>query len=161
MPAGVVTSGLTTDSGRPRLPHGMVPWWGTHTIAATTEITDVGDDFLLWLFDPAPYNSMIPNSTIGFMAQLGDIDTNGTPLVTVDFGLGDSDGVIDIVLVNDTTIGRTGGGVQLDRDLDQPPWIVAQALYMIMTIVAAPATDAVGTISVGGCYSAGVLELTA
>lgn len=158
MAAAVVTSAIATSNAIPRLPHGMTPYWGKHT-AATTSLDDAGDDILLFLFPGSPYTAYLPNSPSGLVVQMADLDT-GSAAIKSDYGLGDDDGVIDTVLINDTTIAQAGGADQLDANLDLSPWITATGLYLIHTIVTAAATAAAGDISFGGVYASGLLELT-
>lgn len=144
MAASVVNS---TTSDFPTYHHfGAVPIDKTVAVA-TTSIDEAGDDVLLFKF---PENAFLPGSWLSVQVTASDMDTNGTPTLVMDFGIGDSDGVIDTVLINDSAIGQAGG---LDfTDATAADWVDVGGKYFIMTVVTAAATAAAGTLALAGVY---------
>jgi hypothetical protein len=142
--AAAVHDGTPKESQRHHV--ALNPFRNTVTVA-TTQIDEVGDDVLLYGPFPAGSYFLVPSLLVTASA----IDSHGTPTAVVDFGIGDSDGVIDTVLINDSDIGQSGG-------TDYPDAATAFGLvdvggkYLICTVVTAPATAAAGTILATGAW---------
>ncbi len=154
MTASVVTSGVASAVNSPQLPTGFTPFWGEVEVA-TTSLDEACDDVLLFTFPAVAY---LPTGVGTLRFRLDELDTNGDALV-LDFGISDVDGVIDTVLINDTTVGQAGGVDDLDT-LVQDPFIDVGGKYLTMTVVTAAGTAAAGTVKFGGWYAAGVIKLT-
>lgn len=149
MAASVVnaTDGVIVPNQTP----GVTPFKVTATIA-TTSLDDVGDDVLLFAF---PANSYFLTSSLVFHPS--DMDT-GTNLV-FDVGIGDSDGVIDTVLINDNAGGQTGTVAFADEVTTGEGFVDCGGKYLICSVVTAAQTAAAGTIEVAGLYAGGLVPI--
>ncbi len=149
MAATVVDS---TRSDHPVGVQGLIPF--SHQVAiATTSIDEAGDDVLLFKFPP---NSFIKANDLD--VEFDDLDTNGTPTLVVDIGVGDSDGVIDTVIINNSTGPQTGADDVADASTAGNYWVDCSDKYLIMTVVTAAATAAAGDVTVRGTYAVGLVE---
>lgn len=138
----------------PQAVQGLVPFKTTVTIP-TTSIDDIGDDVLICKFPEGVYLY-----TPSLLVQPSDMDTNGTPTLGLDFGFGDSDGVIDTVLINDSVAARTGVADEVDTGITDR-FSDCGGKYFIMSVVTAAATAAAGTLEVEGLYAPGLVPRTA
>lgn len=135
---------------------GLNPFDNTVTVA-TTQINEIGDDVLL--FGPFPSGSYFITDTL--IVTASDIDSGGTPAVVLDFGVSDSDGVIDTVLIDDTSIGQTGGSDATDEAVKHVAGLLdVGGKYITCTVVTAPATAAAGTIRAKGLWVASVAAVS-
>lgn len=145
----------TTSDFVTRQHFGAVPFDKTVTIA-TTSIDEAGDDVLLFQF---PEGAMLPGFWLPVQVTPSDMDTHATPTLVLDFGIADSDGVIDTVLINDSTGGQTGTIDYTDSGVAD--WIDVGGKYFGMTVVTAAATAAAGTVGIAGVYFINHRALTA
>lgn len=115
------------------------------TEALTTGDLDLNDTKLLYEF---PAEAWLP--WFGLRIKSTDLDT-GVAAVVLDFGIGDSDGVIDTTLISGSTIGQAGGVD--DTDATVAPWVDVSGKYLIVKVTTAPATAAAGTLTIGLAYT--------
>ena len=116
-----------------------------HTVELPiTSIDEAGDDTLCFLFPSEAYLDVQ-----SLHIDCDDLDSHATPTIVFDVGIGDSDGVIDTVLINDSAAGQTGAF----DDADSAPggtlaakYLDVSNKYLILTIVTAAATDAAGGV---------------
>lgn len=111
---------------------------------ATTNIDNADDGVVFYQFPSAAY-------LWDLSVYATDMDTNATPTLVFDVGIGDSDGAVDTVLINDTTIGQGAGRDDLDATVQK--WVNCSSKYLMIDIVTAAATAAAGTLTVSFIYT--------
>jgi hypothetical protein len=137
----------------PNLSPGVTPFLATVTIA-TTSLNSTDDDVLLFKFPDPAY--LVLSS---LWVKPSDMDT-GTNL-QADYGIGDSDGVIDTVLIANSAAGQTGAADIVDAGLTTVSGLVdVGGKYLIQTIKTAAETAAAGTVSVGGLFATNLVPIT-
>lgn len=117
---------------------------------AATQVDNTNDQVLCYLF---PDRAYLWGGADGLRVKATDMDT-GTPALTMNFGIGDSDGTIDTTLINASTIGQAGGVDEIDTGKD--PWIDVGGKYLIMDVGTAAGTEAAGSLEFGILFSTGV-----
>jgi hypothetical protein len=131
-----------------RLVSGLEPFVKPFSVAAADLV--LNDTFTVYQFSQT--NCLL--WTQAFALRTTDLDTNGTPLISLDVGFGDVDGVIDTAIISTATIGRTGGIVPADTAADEIYDVSGK--YLIVDVAAAPATAAAGTITLYGVTTSGI-----
>jgi len=135
---------------------GVIPFKATVTVPATS-LETAGDDVLLFKFPPNSYfdcHSLLIYSTA--------LDTS-TEALRVDVGIGDVDGAIDSVLINDTatTAFPAVAGVDFCDATVTTKWLDSGGKYLIMSVVTGAATAAAGTVAVEGLFAPGLVPIVA
>jgi hypothetical protein len=139
----------------PNLSPGVTPFLATVTIA-TTSLNSTDDDVLLFKFPDPAY--LVLSS---LWVKPSDMDSDGTPALQVDYGIGDSDGVIDTVLIADSAAPQTGAADVVDAGLTTVSGLVdVGGKYLIQTVKTAASTAAAGTVSVGGLFATNLVPIT-
>lgn len=137
----------------PNLSPGVTPFLATVTVA-TTSLNSTDDDVLLFKFPDPAY--LVLSS---LWVKPSDMDT-GTQL-QCDYGIGDSDGVIDTVLIADSAAGQSGAADIVDAALTTVAGLVdVGGKYLIQTVKTAAQTAAAGTVSVGGLFATNLVPIT-
>lgn len=114
--------------------HGLKAVVGVHTLTAALALNDVIQS------PTVPAGATI----IDVIVTATDLDTGGTPAITLDVGYGDDPDYF----IADTTIGQTGGVARASAATAKP-LTLAQKDTIDITVSAAPATGATsGTVSI-------------
>lgn len=115
---------------------------------STADVT-AGNQTLLYKFPDVAYMRASPGELRVFVED--EIDTNATPTLSWDLGLGDSDGVIDTLMISNSIAGRNAAEVdELDSTLRA--WFDLSGKYLVINIDA-NATPAGGQIELAFAYA--------
>jgi hypothetical protein len=144
----------------PLIENGLTPFQVTVSVA-TTSLDEVGDCVLCFLFPAGAYLPTFPGAVKVYFAT--ELDSNASPTLDLNWGIGDSDGVLDTTFVTDSAEQNANAQAEdlfnVDHDLDG--FLDVGGKYLIMRVgTAAAATAAAGTVSVCGVYAAGLVPLT-
>ena len=136
--AGVVQAGATR----------LVPFQNTVTLD-TANIDNADDSWSLFAF---PSNAILDLDSL--VVGITDVDTNGTPTLDVDYGIGDGDGTIDTNLINSSTAGQSAAVERVDDSYlaSNGRFLDVGGKYFEGNVAVAAATAASGTIRVSGWY---------
>lgn len=142
----VVTSDFSKSFELAQGSQGLTPVVFTRAFA-TTEIDNTNDQVLLTPVFPA-------NSRLWLLGiSSTDMDTNVSATLTLNIGVGDSDGTLDTTLISGSTVGQAGTSDQMDATA--LPGLDVSGKYLIVDVGTAAATAAAGTLTVTFAYSTG------
>jgi len=119
--------------------------WAEIDLATTDH--DATTDGLL-LYGPFPVDSYLRNAVGALVATFTDLDTGG-PTTDIDIGIGGSDAVLDLTLINGATAGQDIAAFASALLASSDPWIALGGLYIVADVITASTTPATGTIELG------------
>lgn len=124
----------------------------------TTALDSADEQVLVYQFANSPLGGEVWLTQCVLVSD--DLDTNATPTLVFDVGIGDSDGVLDTTLLSGSTAGQAGGTVvPLDPSAEAP--VDVSGKFLIVDVTTAAATAAAGDIEVFVTLANGVLSKTA